>query len=283
MKKNILTILLLVFSISAYSQNSDPIKFLGIPIDGPESEFVSKLKAKGFVYNKTTNFCTGEFYGENVDLLFSTYHGKMRSVAVFFPSCGEDLARLRYNKLLTDLVDNAKYLRTSINGTIPDDENIWYQMSIKKKEYKETFAYFDGTRDALTFYKQSEEYITDMLYGAEYFTTMEQCHEFVQLISELTQESTEFDFVVSQKPFMDFWEKIIEGEKAPGMKKLLEQPEPEVIRQKRLVCAYALANMIKNKALADGCVTLKLDRLGTNYQVFLHYDNLHNIPNGEDL
>ena len=283
MKKNILAILLLVFSISAYSQNAGPIKFLGIPIDGPESVFVSHLTAKGFAYDKVTDSYKGEFNGEKVDVGVLSYHGNVRTVCVIFPLRDKDLAKFQYNELLSDFANNPKYTSTGINRAIPDNEDIKYQISNNRTGYLASFGYFDETRDALTYYKELREKTTYYLYNNGWFTTMEQSYEFVQLISQLTQESTQFNFIVSQKPFLDFWERIIEGEKTPGMQELLQRPEPEITRQEKLCFLYALAYAFAKSELADGIVQLALSREGLYYRVVLLYKNSHNKPNGEDL
>ena len=51
MKKTLLIALLTLLSAVCFGQNGGPLKFLGIPIDGTEAQFVSKLKTKGFSYN----------------------------------------------------------------------------------------------------------------------------------------------------------------------------------------------------------------------------------------
>ena len=68
MKKTLLITSLSIFSLVSFAQNGGPLKFLGIPIDGPSAQFETKLKAKGFRYNSITEGYKGQFNGRSVDV-----------------------------------------------------------------------------------------------------------------------------------------------------------------------------------------------------------------------
>lgn len=59
MKKALLITLLTLLSTVCFGQNGGPLKFLGIPIDGTKSQFVTKLKSKGFIYSHITEVTRG--------------------------------------------------------------------------------------------------------------------------------------------------------------------------------------------------------------------------------
>ena len=46
--------LLMLMTLSLSAQDKDVIKFMGIPIDGPKAEFITKLEEKGFSPSQTT-------------------------------------------------------------------------------------------------------------------------------------------------------------------------------------------------------------------------------------
>ena len=80
--KNLLTVVMLfVFSTALYAQK-DVTKFLGIPVDGAKTAMIQKLKAKGFQYNSSGDYLTGEFNGRNVLLKVVTNNNKVYRIAV---------------------------------------------------------------------------------------------------------------------------------------------------------------------------------------------------------
>lgn len=85
MKKTLLIAILALFSTVCVAQGGGPLKFLGIPIDGTEAQFVSKLKAKGFTYSTLTEGYKGQFNGKSVDVYIHTNHNLVDRVYVAFP------------------------------------------------------------------------------------------------------------------------------------------------------------------------------------------------------
>ena len=109
--KNVLATLLLIFSVSLYAQK-DVTQFLGIPVDGSKSEMIKKLKAKGFRDDPTSEALLGEFNGGNVNVFVTTNNNKVCRIVV------------------CDAVKDC---------TIPDEEDIDYEIMVNKKRYEAVF------------------------------------------------------------------------------------------------------------------------------------------------
>lgn len=72
MKKSLLSLLFLLFSVALGINAQEHMKFMGIPIDGTINTFGTKLSEKGFLKkNVDGNICTykGKFTGREVDVL----------------------------------------------------------------------------------------------------------------------------------------------------------------------------------------------------------------------
>lgn len=122
MKKTLLIAILALFSTVCVAQGGGPLKFLGIPIDGTEAQFVSKLKAKGFTYSALTEGYKGQFNGKSVDVYIHTNHNLVDRVYVAFPYTNEDGIKSEFNRLLGQFKDNAKYMALVMNEEIPEDD-----------------------------------------------------------------------------------------------------------------------------------------------------------------
>lgn len=137
MKKTILLLLLLA-SATVYAQK-EVTKFLGIPVDGYKSEMIQKLKAKGYKYNSTTDYLEGEFNGRDVEIAVVTNNNKVyRNFVADKYSVDETQIKIRFNNLCQQFSNNAKYI-TLKNNSIPESEDISYEMLINKKPYQAAF------------------------------------------------------------------------------------------------------------------------------------------------
>lgn len=76
MRRILIVLSFLSICLHIFAQN-DVTKFLGIPVDGPKSEMIRKLKAKGFILNgeNANEFLTGRFNGMDVRVYISTENG----------------------------------------------------------------------------------------------------------------------------------------------------------------------------------------------------------------
>ncbi len=139
MKKLLTLAMLLVMSLSTYAQK-DVTKFLGIPVDGTKSEMIRKLKAKGFTsssYNK--DVLEGEFNGMDAKIWIQTNRNLVWRIIVSYSNLSEQNAKTRYNNLCYQFNNNPKYFSSTSDFTIPESEDISYEMSVREKKYQACF------------------------------------------------------------------------------------------------------------------------------------------------
>lgn len=141
LKNSTLIFMLLVLPLTSFAQK-DVTQFLGIPVDGSKSEMIQKLKEKGFTtsqYNK--DVLNGEFNGIDVNLYIVTNNNKVcRIMVVDVNTIGETDIKIRYNKLLQQFKNNKNYSPADlVNNSIPEGEDISYELVVKKKRYEAVF------------------------------------------------------------------------------------------------------------------------------------------------
>ncbi len=115
----IVTITLL--SLSACAQ-IEVTKFLGIPIDGSESEMIEMLKSKGFQLIREIDFeyLSGSFNGEDVMVFIIANKDKVWRIAVCDANyISETNIRIRFNNILHQFENNGKYLPSISNTEFP--------------------------------------------------------------------------------------------------------------------------------------------------------------------
>lgn len=140
MKKIFIFSIFLFLTLYIFAQK-DVTKFLGIPVDGPRSEFVSALKAKGFKTEKLLGdeIYKGRFNGYDVSVYVITENGKVCRVMICDEiAVDEPSIKTRFNLLCQQFKDNGKYLSLH-DFTIPDDEDISYEMAVEDKRYDALF------------------------------------------------------------------------------------------------------------------------------------------------
>lgn len=138
-RKFLLLAILVTLSISASAQK-EITKFLGIPIDGTKSEMIQKLKQKGFVSSTfDKDVLEGEFNGSKVNIYVVTNNNKVYRIMVADAnSINETDIKIRFNKLCQQFSKNKKYIQSSLSSSfeLSDDEDISYNMAVKKKRYE---------------------------------------------------------------------------------------------------------------------------------------------------
>lgn len=142
MKKQILILVLLVLAISSHAQKS-VTTFLGIPVDGTKSEMIRKLKNKGFKDDPyIKDALIGEFNGREVNIIVGTNNNKVYRIAVIdLNPTDETNIKIRFNDLCRQFKNNKKYMAYADKDyTIPEDENISYNITVNKKRYEATFC-----------------------------------------------------------------------------------------------------------------------------------------------
>lgn len=154
MKNLLLIMMMLVSTMALYAQN-EVTKFLGIPVDGSESEMVRKLKEKGFRNSSTDGMLEGEFNGSDVYIAILTNNRKVWRVAVVDQTPRDETQiKIRFNRLCQQFENNGNYL-SSTDQTLSDTEDIGYGIMVEKKQY------------AAVFYQKP---ITDMMQRMVWFT-----------------------------------------------------------------------------------------------------------------
>lgn len=263
MKKTLLIVLLTLFSALCFGQDGGPIKFLGIPIDGTEAQFVAKLKSKGFSYSSAQESYKGQFNGRRVDVYVHTNHNIVDRIYVSFPSTSEEGIRSEYNKLLEQFNNSNKYVDLSMNTAIKEDEDISYEITVKNQRYQASFCYFDTSRDPEVFMDALIDKFSDML-------TNEQLTELKEAVKRANNASEE-QFETIQAELTSMMQKMILEQDGDA------EPNPE---RALLLLTTLLDGM---KSLADGDVWFMIHENYGCYNIGLYYDNLHNRPHGEDL
>lgn len=130
--------MLLMFSITVHAQQ-DVTRFLGIPVDGSKSEMIHKLEEKGFRYDPAENFLTGEFNGVEVHVYVVTTKNKVSRIMVADVNTVDERAiRIRFNRLCEQFANNPKY-GSFEDYTIPEGEDISYEINVHKKRYEAIF------------------------------------------------------------------------------------------------------------------------------------------------
>ena len=159
MKRFLITFLFVLMTITAIAQESNTIKFLGIPVDGTKKEMISKLQAKGYKYNAASDALFGEFNGTNAVISVQTVNNRVWRIAIVDANMNSDEAniKIRYNLLFEQLSNNGKY-EVADGSTLGKKENIFHEMFVYKKRYEATFAFKDKSIHGRVWYMIAEQY-----------------------------------------------------------------------------------------------------------------------------
>lgn len=141
MKKILVSLLVTLLTLGMYAQN-DVTTFLGIPVDGFKSEMRQKLISKGFTPNKVgdNEFLEGEFNGTDVRIYIATNNNKVYRLMVCDANTQDEAnIKIRFNKLVSQFENNKRYSALG-QYTIPDTEDISYEMLVHKKNFDALFC-----------------------------------------------------------------------------------------------------------------------------------------------
>lgn len=136
--------LIVCLSLKSFSQN-DITQFLDIPVDGFKSDMIQKLKSKGYtLIPNSDGRLEGEFNGTNVMLSLNTNNNKIWRVNVIESKFTDETnIKIKFNNLIRQFAENKRYYKqadtTITKFIIPEDEDLSYQISVKKKRYEATF------------------------------------------------------------------------------------------------------------------------------------------------
>jgi len=151
----VLVFIMTMLTANLYAQK-DVTQFLGIPIDGYKSEMIQKLKSKGFTINPhKADVLDGEFNGTDVNIFIGTNNNKVWRIAIKDANdMSEGNIKIRFNNLLQQFKSNKNYLPSSdsaiLKYTIPDNEDISYELTVNKKRYQAVFYQKTAAYDSLT-------------------------------------------------------------------------------------------------------------------------------------
>ena len=147
MKKLSLVVVLLTMAITRFAQEKDVTKFLGIPVDGTKTEMIAKLKEKGYTSTSwDKDVLEGEFNGTDVYVSVVTNNNKVYRIVVRDQiEKDESAIRIRFNKLCQQFQNNPKYI-SIMDFSLPEDEDISYNMAVKNKRYEAAYYQFDIER-----------------------------------------------------------------------------------------------------------------------------------------
>lgn len=159
MKRFLITFLFVLMTITAIAQESNTIKFLGIPVDGTKKEMISKLQAKGYEYDAYSDVLFGEFNGTNVNIVVQTVNNRVWRIGIGDANMNSEEAniKIRYNRLFEQLLNNDKY-EVYDGSTLEEKEDISYEMSVHKKRYDACFTFKDKSIHGLVWYMIEEQY-----------------------------------------------------------------------------------------------------------------------------
>ena len=159
MKRFLITFLFVLMTITAIAQESNTIKFLGIPVDGTKKEMISKLQAKGYEYDAYSDVLLGEFNGTNVIIYVQTVNNRVWRIGICDANVNNDAAniKIRYNNLFKQLSNNDKY-KIDSGSILGEEEDISYEMTIHNKRYEATFTFKDKSIHGRVWYMIVEKY-----------------------------------------------------------------------------------------------------------------------------
>lgn len=174
MKKIIFLISMLIILPVGISAQQEVTKFLGIPVDGSKSEMMRKLKEKGFELSSTLeDALEGEFNGTDVIIKVVTNNNKVWRIGIMDKNnLDETNIKIRFNRLCQQFENNRKYFTPS-DFTIPDDEDIAYEMAVHDKRYEAAYYQLPANMDSATIAKETRTFILEN-YTAEQLTNPSQ-------------------------------------------------------------------------------------------------------------
>ncbi len=140
--KQFLLSVIFAFAFTQVFAQKDVTTFLGIPVDGTKSEMMTKLKAKGFVYDSELGVLKGIFNGLDSYIGIQTNNNNVvwRIIVIDANSLSETGIKYRYNNLIDMFCKKKdKYVGGTTANRIPEDEDISYEMTVHNKRYEASF------------------------------------------------------------------------------------------------------------------------------------------------
>lgn len=143
--------MLLMFSIAVHAQQ-DVTQFLGIQVDGSKFDMMNKLLEKGYRrISSKEGILEGQFNGRDVRIYVATNKNKVcRIMLCDAYEVNETNIKIRFNKLCEQFENNPKYVAFE-DYTIPEKEDISYEMTVNNKRYEAIFYQKPIIADSVVF------------------------------------------------------------------------------------------------------------------------------------
>lgn len=161
MKRGFVLGMCIMIAFAATAQK-DVTKFLGIPVDGTKKAMIQKLKDKGFeVSDYMPDILVGEFNGTEVNVHIQTNNNKVCRIMVCdVNTMDEGNIITRFNRLCQQFSNNERYLSLE-DYSIPENEDISYEMSAHHKHYDALFYQKPTDIDTLAFVNEARSRLAD--------------------------------------------------------------------------------------------------------------------------
>ena len=179
----IVSLVFVITTLASFAQK-DVTTFLGIPVDGTKTEMKQKLIAKGFVPKKEMDdeHLEGEFNGKDVRVYIVTNNNKVYRLMVgdAYPMDEPDI-KVRFNKLVRQFKNNQRYVSLG-DQTIPDDEDISYEMTVKNKRYEAAFFQVPDPQkmDSVSLQKQIRTYLLNKYTEEQLQNPPDEIYNYIQ-------------------------------------------------------------------------------------------------------
>lgn len=137
-------LLVLFIPLLSYAQK-DVTQFFDIPVDGFKPQMIKKIKSKGYtVSTEYKDALEGEFNGEKVIIDIQTVNNKVWRVSLVDKTLrGETDIKRRFNSLIQQFQNSDRYITLAdsvvTKYTIPNKEDISYEITANKKRYEAVF------------------------------------------------------------------------------------------------------------------------------------------------
>lgn len=118
---------------------------------------IQKLKAKGFTPSTwDKNILEGEFNGFDVNVHIVTNNNKVWRIMLADKITQDETGiKIRFNELCRQFENNKKYKSmTDKEQTIPDDEDLSYEMTVNNKRYEAVYYQQLEITDSIAFAKE---------------------------------------------------------------------------------------------------------------------------------
>lgn len=162
MKRVLLILAFAVISVMAFAQ--EPIKFMGIPVDGAKSVMIQKLKSKGFSYDPQYSCMHGEFNGKDVNVYIQTNKNKVSRIMVAEASLHSiSEIKTEFNNLCYEFARNPKYASFDDDQTISESTDIQYEMTVNHKNFDAIFWQKPENIDSAKIASETESVIKNYL------------------------------------------------------------------------------------------------------------------------